>query len=289
MVSVLLMNIEQQQRDYERIAEAIKWMRAHYREQPALSEIAATAGLSESHFQRMFSRWAGISPKRFLQYLTLEYAREVMRESADILSSSLASGLSGPGRMHDLFVTLEAMSPGEFKQQAAGLIVEYGEIATPFGRAVIGFTPRGVCHLSFLDDGSDAKSRVGAAWPGARLKASPEQARGLAEQIFSGANAMEPRPIFAWVVGSNFQIQVWRAVLGLPGGYLWSYAELAQRAGSPRAARAAGSAMANNPLAYLIPCHRVLRQNGDVGTYHWGNDRKALMVAWEAAQREQVR
>lgn len=283
------METEQLQRDYERIADAIVWMRAHYRDQPTLGQIAGRAGLSESHFQRMFSRWAGISPKRFQQYLTLEHARRVMRESADVLSASLASGLSGPGRMHDLFVTLEAMSPGEFKQQAAGLVVEYGEIATPFGRAVIGFTSRGVCHLSFLDRGEDAKTRISAAWPGAGLREAQVRARALAEQIFSGADTAAPRPICAWVVGSNFQIQVWRAVLGLPGGYLWSYAELARRAGSPGAARAAGSAMANNPLAFLIPCHRVLRQNGDVGVYHWGDDRKALMVAWEAAQRELVR
>jgi AraC family transcriptional regulator, regulatory protein of adaptative response / methylated-DNA-[protein]-cysteine methyltransferase len=282
------MDLQQAQHDYQRVAAAIAWMRAHHLEQPALGDIAAVAGLSESHFQRLFSRWAGVSPKRFLQYLTLGYAQRVMRESADVLSASLESGLSGPGRLHDLFVTLEAVSPGEYRRQADGLCVDYGEIATPFGRAAIGFTRRGVCHLSFLDAGADTAQRVREAWPAAHLRQDPAGAAALGRQIFAGADAASPRPVSAWVVGSNFQVQVWRALLRLPRGYLWSYAELAARAGSPRAARAAGTAMTVNPLAYLIPCHRVLRQGGEVGEYHWGEERKALMVAWEAAQRERT-
>ena len=279
------MDLERAQQDYQLIADVIAWMRAHYREQPGLSEIAAVAGLSESYFHRLFSRWAGISPKRFIQYLTLGHARTVMRDSASVLSASLESGLSGPGRMHDLFVNLEAVSPGEFKCQADGLLIEFGQIATPFGPAVIGFTARGVCHLSFLDLDGQAEERIRLAWPGAKLREDTGAAQALGERIFALADTQSPQPVSAWVVGSNFQIQIWRALLALPSGYLWSYGELARRAGRPGAARAAGTAMANNPLAYMIPCHRVLRESGEVGVYHWGEDRKAAMVAWEAARR----
>lgn len=281
------MNLAQLQRDYERVAASIQWLRAHHREQPRLEQMAAAAGLSPSHYQRLFSRWAGISPKRFLQYLTLEYARDSIRDSASILDASLQTGLSGPGRLHDLFVTLEAISPGEFKRKGAGLVIEYAEIPTPFGAAAIGFTARGVCHLSFLPVGSDAEAAVSAAWPHVPLSLNRTRAEHLGARIFCRAGMAAP--VSAWVVGSNFQVQVWRALLELPEGHLWSYGELARRVGRPRAARAAGTAMAVNPLAYLIPCHRVLRQDGQVGEYHWGADRKALMVAREAARRHRGR
>lgn len=282
------MNMGASQRDYLRIEQSIAWMRAHYREQPRLSDMAAAAGLSESHYQRLFSRWAGISPKRFLQYLTLGYAQRIMRQSASLLDASLESGLSGPGRLHDLFVTFEAMSPGEFKRACKGLEIEYGEAETPFGRAAIGFTARGICHLSFLTPGRQADDVLRSTWPDALLLRRDDAAARLARRIFERADTSHPKPISAWVVGSNFQIQVWRALLKLPQGYLWSYAELAQRARHPGAARAVGTAMATNPVAYLIPCHRVFRQNGEVGQYGGGSDRKALLVGWEAVQRERA-
>ena len=282
------MDIGAFQKDYMRIEQSIAWLRAHYREQPRLSDMAAAAGLSESHYQRMFSRWAGISPKRFLQYLTLGYARQIMRQSASLLDASLESGLSGPGRLHDLFVTFEAMSPGEFKRACDGLEIEYGEAGTPFGRAAIGFTARGVCHLSFLPSGRQVDDVLRSAWPDARLIRRDDAAGRMARFIFERADSARPEPVSVWVVGSNFQIQVWRALLKLPPGYLWSYGELARRARHPGAARAVGTAMAQNPVAYLIPCHRVLRNNGEVGQYGGGSERKSLMVGWEAAQRERA-
>ncbi len=282
------MNPDASQRDYLRIEQSIAWLRAHYRDQPKLSDVAAAAGLSESHYQRMFSRWAGISPKRFLQYLTLGYAQRIMQQSASLLDASLESGLSGPGRLHDLFVTFEAMSPGEFKRACDGLEIEYGEVETPFGRTAIGFTARGVCHLSFLTPGQQVDQVLRSAWPGALLVRRDQAAGRLAKSIFARANTSRPEPVSAWVVGSNFQIQVWRALLSLPTGYLWSYAELARRARHPGAARAVGTAMAANPVAYLIPCHRVLRSNGEVGRYQGGSERKALMLGWEAVRRERA-
>lgn len=277
------------QHDYDRIAASIDWLRTHYREQPRLPDVASFTGLSEAHFQRLFSRWAGISPKRFAQYLTLEYAQQVMQESAAVLDVSLRSGLSGPGRLHDLFVTLEAVSPGEFRREGGGIEIGYGEVPTPFGPAAIGYTERGVCHLSFLGQGGGAREAVQGGWPQACLVHRPTEAGVLGERVFGQLDPANPEPVSAWVVGSNFQLKVWRALLQLPAGYLWSYGELASRAGHAGAARAVGTAMAVNPLAYLIPCHRVLRNNGEVGVYHWGSERKALMVAWEAARRHRGR
>ena len=280
------MTLQQASEDYQRIAAAIAYLRAHHREQPSLAELAAHSGLSAAHFQRLFSRWAGISPKRFSQYLTVEYAKQAMRQGPDLLRLALDAGLSGPGRLHDLFVSMEAMSPGEYRAQAAGLELGYGIGHSPFGEVWLAFSERGVCHLAFVDQPADQASNLARllqqAWPGAQLVAKPDQAAALAERIFGAHRA--PQPISAWVVGSNLQIQVWRALLRLPPGGMLSYAQLAHQAGYPRAARAVGSAMAANPIGYLIPCHRVLRQSGEVGQYHWGSERKAAMLAWEAAR-----
>jgi len=279
------MDLQQAQQDYQLIEGVITWMREHCREQPSLSDMAAIAGLHESDFQRLFIRWAGVGPNRFIQYLTLEHARTVMCDSAGVLSVGLDSGQHGPEHKHDLFVSLKTVSPGEFKRRTAGLRIEFGQIATPFGRAVIGFTVQGVCHLSFLRSDGQAEERLRSAWPNAQLRANTEAAQALGEHIFSLADSPSPQPVSGWVMGSNFQIQVWRALLALPSGHLCSYGELARRTGHPGAARAVGTAMANNPLAYLIPCHRVLRASGEMGVYHWGDERKAAMVAWEAARR----
>jgi len=281
------MSLQQASDDYQRIAEAIAFLRAHYREQPSLSGLASRFGLSEAYFQRLFSRWAGISPKRFVQFLTVEYAKQRMLQSHALLDLSLQAGLSGPGRLHDLFVVMEAMSPGEYKRRAAQLSIRYGLVPTPFGPALLGFTERGICHLSFVDEPVDAHEHLRQSWPAACLQQDAAAARKLGEQLFGAA---QPRqPLCAWVVGSNFQVQVWRALLRLPFGHLLSYRQVAEQVGRPGAARAVGTAMARNPIGFVIPCHRVLRESGEFGVYHWGRERKAAMVAWEAAQLRQQR
>jgi len=275
------MNLKQASLDYQRIATSLMFLRAHYRERPSLAEAAAQCGLSESHFQRVFSRWAGISPKRFVQYLTVEYAKQSLAGQGSLLEVSAQAGLSGPGRLHDLFVNLEAMSPGEYRRSAAGMEIGWSVVSTPFGEASLAFTSRGICHLAFLDQ-EDPLRVLTAQWPQARLSKAPREAETLAERIFSGAP--QDRPVSAWVVGTNFQVQVWRALLAIPVGRIESYQGVAANIAKAKAARAVGSAIGRNPIAYLIPCHRVLRGSGEVGVYHWGSDRKASMIAWEAAQ-----
>jgi len=271
--------------DYERVAEAIAYLRAHQTQQPDLAALAAHLELSEFHVQKLFSRWAGISPKRFLQFLTVEYAKRRMAETGDLLTLSHEAGLSGPGRLHDLFVTMEAMSPGEFKRAAAGMTIRYGVHETAFGPALIANTPRGICHLSFPDRQRQDRAILDlqALWPSARFEHSPVEGAALLGKIFHSQEAAREKALSLWVSGSNFQIQVWRALLQIPFARLLNYQQLAAFLGRPRAARAVGNAIAHNPVAYLIPCHRVLRQSGDFGKYHWGAERKAALVAWEAA------
>lgn len=272
--------------EFERIERAIGFLRQRQKAQPSLAEVAAHVGLSESHTQRLFTRWAGISPKRFLQYLTVEYAKQAMRETGDLLGVALDVGLSGPGRLHDLFVTMEAVSPGEFRRAAAGMTVRYGIGDTPFGPAWVATTTRGICHLSFVLPDIDHASWVQQrqqAWPGARLVEDPAQAAAVLRRVFDRKPGRAQGGLSLWLSGTNFQIQVWRALLRVPVGGLLSYGQLAALIGRPRAARAVGTAMANNPVAVLIPCHRVLRESGEFGVYHWGSERKAAMCAWEAA------
>ncbi len=271
---------------YRRVARAIAYVRDHRREQPQLHAIAAHIGLSESQTQRLFSRWAGISPKRFLQYLTVEYAKRRMAQTGDLLTLALDAGLSGPGRLHDLFVTMEAMSPGEFRHAAIGLQIRYGIGPTPFGAALIANTARGICHLSFVEDGrtEDAIMDLRGAWPMAEWIADPSGSAALLARVFEPPGERRQTRLSLWVGGSNFQIQVWRAMLRLPFAGALSYGQLADAIGRPRAARSVGTAIASNRVAYLIPCHRVLRGNGDCGGYHWGETRKAAINAWEAAR-----
>jgi AraC family transcriptional regulator of adaptative response/methylated-DNA-[protein]-cysteine methyltransferase len=267
-------------RDYARIAEAIAYLHAHRRDQPDLTTLARHLNLSEAHLQRLFTRWAGISPKRFLQTLTLEYARARLDATRDVLSLSLAAGLSGPGRLHDLFVTLDAVSPGEAKSGGLGLTIRYGVHPTPFGEALIAASARGICRLHFLADGDDPESLLRGDWPFAILHADAAATAPLIATIFG---AVRPTaPLALWVKGSNFQFQVWRALLAIPPGGLASYRRLAEGIGQPRAARAVGNAVAANPLAYLIPCHRAIRETGAPGGYRWGVSRKAAIQCWES-------
>lgn len=272
---------------YSLIAEAIAFMRQHRHHQPDLKTIAEHIHLSEYHFQRLFTQWAGISPKRFSQYLTLEYAKSKMTETKSLLDLSTEVGVSSPSRLHDLFVSLEAMSPGEYKKGGAGLQIDYGVHPTPFGQSLIAMTERGVCALQFvdvaLDDGDEpvAERRLKAAWPNAQLVCNQQVTADMCDRIF---RATKPQaPLVLHVKGTNFQIQVWRALLQIPFAGITTYQGLASAIGRPTAARAIGNAVGKNPVAYLIPCHRVIRESGDMGGYRWGLERKAALLGWEAS------
>ncbi|CAN1212444.1 methylated-DNA--[protein]-cysteine S-methyltransferase [Tumidithrix helvetica PCC 7403] len=281
-------------KDYDRIAKAIAFMRENHLRQPDLATIAEHLHLSEYHFQRLFARWAGISPKRFLQYLTVEYAKSRIAETKNLLDLSVDVGLSSSSRLHDLFVNLEAMSPGEFKSGGAGLQICYGIHDTLFGRCAIATTARGICNLQFLDGvdldvaAQNIVSLLRLEWSRAEILHDPNATQFTCDRIFrptlckNDTTANEPLKLF--VKGTNFQIQVWRALLNIPFGAIATYQSLAEAIGRPTAARAIGNAVGSNPIAYLIPCHRVLRASGELGGYRWGCDRKITILGWEASQ-----
>jgi AraC family transcriptional regulator of adaptative response/methylated-DNA-[protein]-cysteine methyltransferase len=270
--------------NYARIARAIAFLQVHQQEQPNLATLAQHVHLSESHFQRLFTQWTGISPKRFLQYLTLGSAKQRLAESQNLLDLTLATGLSSPGRLHDLFVQLEAMSPGEYKSGGRGLTIRYGLQETALGLALIATTPRGLCHLSFLEpsENNDPWLQLRQEWPQAELMHDPAAVRSVGDRLLSPQTWQAPQPIALLVKGTNFQIQVWRALLTIPFGNLTTYQGLARLIGRPTAARAVGNAVGSNPVAYFIPCHRVIRESGALGGYRWGLTRKAAMLGWEA-------
>jgi AraC family transcriptional regulator of adaptative response/methylated-DNA-[protein]-cysteine methyltransferase len=270
-------------KDYRTIEKVIRSLERDFRSQPSLAEMARIAGLSEFHFHRLFTRWAGTTPKTFLKSLTATHAKELLRESRDLLDVSLDSGLSGPGRLHDLLVTVEGVSPGEFKARGAGLEIRYGFGASPFGEYLVALTPRGICHLSFVDAGGreGAASELEKAWPEARLTADASAAHGALDRVFS---PKKRRPLNAVVAGSPFQLKVWQALLRIPAGRLLSYGDIASAIGHPGASRAVGTAVGSNSVAYLIPCHRVIRESGVIGDYRWGHARKRAILAVEHAR-----
>ena len=272
--------------DYRRIEEAIMFVDRNATRQPSLDEIAHSVHLSEFHFQRLFRRWAGISPKRFLQILTVESAKDRLTGSRDLLNAAWDVGLSGAGRLHDHFVSIEAVTPGEFKARGGGLRIHYGFHASPFGRCLIGQTSRGICHLAFVDDGGDREAlrNLSIAWPAAVLTRFQAQTAGTAARVFAPANK-NAEPLTLLHSGTNFQAKVWSALLNVPSGATTTYGELAEAIGQPNAARAVGQAVAHNSIAYLIPCHRVIRKLGRIGNYRWGAPRKRIMLAWEAARQ----
>lgn len=275
---------------YERIAQTIAFMRQNHLNQPDLATIASQVHLSEYHFQRLFTQWAGISPKRFLQYLTVEYAKSKITQTPNLLHLTDEVGLSSPGRLHDLFVNLEAMSPGEFKSGGVGIPIHYGIHPTPFGHALIATTPRGICTLQFLDGAAvpDAVLALRQEWHQAEVIQDPQSTQAICDRIFTPSLCQSEHPLTLFVKGTNFQVQVWRALLQLPFGSLTTYQTIADRIGRPTATRAVGNAVGQNPIAYLIPCHRVIRGTGELGGYRWGLDRKTAMLGWEASQLEQV-
>ena len=274
--------------DYERIARVIRHLDEYHTLQPGLDELAEIAGLSQYHFHRLFSAWAGITPKDFLQCLTLEHAKALLHEGQSVLGAALEAGLSGPGRLHDLCVALEAVSPGELKRGGSGLNIHFGFAATPFGDCLVGETERGICHLAFVGDGGpdSALDQLRNKWPEARLRQSDRTAAGLASRISGRTDGNRERPTLrALLKGTAFQVRVWRALLRVPPGCLVTYGQIAAGIGQPDAARAVGSAVGHNTLAYLIPCHRVIRETGVIGEYRWGPVRKRAIVAWETSRR----
>jgi AraC family transcriptional regulator of adaptative response/methylated-DNA-[protein]-cysteine methyltransferase len=245
--------------------------------------------MSKYHFQRLFTRWAGVRPKRFLQFLTLDHAKRLLRESEPVLQTSFEVGLSGPGRLHDLFVKTEAVTPGEVRNGGSSLKIRHGIHPTPFGPALLAATERGICGLSFLptedSGGREALEELGERWPGAILLEAPEETRLLAEAAFPSAADPPPlQPLSLFLKGTNFQIQVWQALIEISPGSLTTYGRLARSLGRSGAARAVGTAVSSNPVAYLIPCHRVIRESGHFGDYRWGSARKKAMLGWEASR-----
>jgi AraC family transcriptional regulator of adaptative response/methylated-DNA-[protein]-cysteine methyltransferase len=275
--------------DYERIERAIHYLSANRRAQPSLSDVARHVGLSEFHFQRMFVRWAGISPKRFLQFLTTDHARRLLRESASLLDTAFEVGLSGTSRLHDLFVAVDAVTPGEFKRAGAGLVISYGYHDSPFGECLAGLTHRGLCWLSFVGTSGRgaALAALARCWTEATLVERPGAVGSAITQVFDGSRQRAPLPVL--LKGTNFQIKVWESLLRVPVGALTTYQDLARRIDQPRAARAVGAAVARNPIAYVIPCHRVIHASGHFGEYRWGADRKRAMLGWDAIRHEATR
>ncbi len=273
-------------KDYERIARVIRYLDEHHTEQPGLAVLAECASLSLFHFHRLFSVWAGITPKNFLQCLTLAHAKKLLREGDSVLDAALETGLSGPGRLHDLCVSLESASPGEMKSGGEGWTIAMGFAETPFGRCLIGESPRGVCHLSFVHSGNEngALAELQKDWPQARLLRDDPAVARLARRIFIRPAGPRPSPpLRAVVTGTAFQVRVWQALLQIPPGVLVTYGRLAEVIGRPTAARAVANAVGKNPLAYIIPCHRVIRETGITGKYRWGRIRKRAMHVWESS------
>ncbi len=276
---------EQLSKDYCLIESAIRFIEQRRLDQPPLAEIADEVGVSESHFQRLFTRWAGISPKGFLQYLTGEHARFLLEKSYSLLDTSHEVGLSGTGRLHDLTVKLYAMTPGEIKGLGSGLEISYGFHPTPFGTSVISLTERGICGLHFINSKEEALTLLRDDWPGAGFVEDRVRTGEIMDAIFPEGGTVSPgnRQIPLHVKGSNFQVKVWAALMSVPPGYLTSYGELAVMSGVAKGARAVGNAVGSNPVSYLIPCHRVIRKTGAFGNYRWGSARKLAIHVRESA------
>jgi len=273
-------DLKQLSEDYLRIEQAITYLESHYKDQPSLEELAANIGLSEFHFQRLFTRWAGVSPKRFLQFLTKEGAKELLNRSENLLDTTHQVGLSSLGRLHDLFVTTEAVSPGEYKSRGEGVTIRYGLHASPFGKCLVAVTERGICHLGFVQTSEgDAIDNLVTDWKNARMIEDNKSTASLIEPIFdAGARGR----LNLHLRGTNFQLKVWEALLKIPAGTVTTYEGLAERIGQPTASRAVGSAVGHNPIAVLIPCHRVIRKVGEFGNYRYGAPRKKALLVYES-------
>lgn len=270
--------------DYAVVRRAIEFISAHWRAQPEIAEIAAAIGITETDLHHLFRRWAGLTPKAFIQALTLDHARRILRESASVLDAAYEVGLSGPGRLHDLFVTHEAMSPGEWKSGGEGLTLRYGFHPSPFGAALVMMTGRGLAGLAFSDPGAEEASLADMTgrWPRARHVADPAATAPVAQRIFDPAQWRAERPLRIVLIGTDFQVRVWETLLKVPVGRTVTYADIAARVCTPAAARAVGAAVGRNPISFVVPCHRVVGKGGAITGYHWGITRKRAMLGWEA-------
>ncbi len=284
-------NYQQLSQDYERIEQAIRYLQSHHQEQPTLREMAQSVDLSEYHFQRIFTRWAGISPKRFMQYLTKEHAKHLLAQSGDLLNVSYATGLSGPGRLHDLFVTCEAVTPGEYKRLGEGVEFSYAIHPSPFGDCLVALSGRGVSNLIFVQDSdTDAAIRnLFSMWPAAKFIEDSPGTAAVIDQMMELFQSRSSSPLRLHLKGTNFQIKVWEALLQIPTGSVVSYEDIAINIGMPGASRAVGNAISRNPIPVLIPCHRVIRKSGEFGDYRWGASRKKAILGWEMAKFDQTR
>lgn len=272
--------------DYARIERAIHFIQSRVHDQPSLADVAEELGLSEFHFQRLFQRWAGVSPKRFLQFLTLEHAKQLLNETRSVLDASLELGLSGPSRLHDLFLTFEHLTPGEYKSGGQGLSVHWGVHLTPLGPALFAALDRGLCAVSFLigEEPREAALDLGRRWPGAKLEHRPAAVAGFAREVTKRMNGKSGQPLSVVLKGTPLQLKVWEALLRIPEGGVAAYLDVARLAGVPRATRAVGTAIGQNPIACLIPCHRVISSTGGFGRYRWGAERKAALLGMEMSR-----
>jgi len=270
--------------DYDIVRRAIAHIRGHWRTQPEIEQIAEAAGVTTTELHHLFRRWAGITPKAFLQALTLDTARQLLRNSASVLDAAYEVGLSGPGRLHDLFVTHEAMSPGEWKSGGEGLIISYGLHPCPFGTALVMASGRGLCGLAFADDGHEktALADMRLRWPKAKFIEDRANTAPIAQRIFDQKLWRADRPLRVMLIGTDFEVRVWETLLRIPMGRAATYSAIANKLGTPKAARAVGAAVGKNPIAFVVPCHRVIGKSGELTGYHWGLTRKRAMLGWEA-------
>lgn len=279
------MNV-QERVDFARIAEAITYIRQDFKQQPGLEEIAGKVGLSPAYFQRLFTNWAGVSPKKFLQYTTIEYAKKMLKEGrSSLFDTAYESGLSGTGRLHDLFIKIEGMTPGEYKNGGENLSIHYSFTDTPFGKIIVAATPKGLCYMAFADDEQEAFEALRTLFPKAGYHQRTDEIQQKALSFFS-RDWSEPDELKCHLRGTDFQLKVWETLLKIPMGQLTTYGDIAARINNPKASRAVGSAVGDNPVSFLIPCHRVIRSSGELGGYHWGLTRKTAIIGWEAARVE---
>jgi AraC family transcriptional regulator, regulatory protein of adaptative response / methylated-DNA-[protein]-cysteine methyltransferase len=269
--------------DYQRIEKAIVYLRENFKEQPDLEEVAKQVHLSPFHFQRLFKDWAGVSPKKFLQFISVEYAKELLKQKHSLADVSFETGLSGTSRLHDLFINIEGMTPGEFKNGGGALQINYSFAETPFGDIIISSTAKGICHLSFVSDEVSGRKTLNTVFPNAQLKQKTDMQQQSALRLFTG-DWTDLEKVKLHLKATPFQLKVWQSLLQIPMGRVTTYSGIASSIQHPKASRAVGTAVGSNPVAFLIPCHRVIRNTGIIGEYHWGSTRKTAILGWEAAK-----